>query len=190
MEIQPSSTSRRILVALAIILVITAFALIALNAYTIQPTPLRIVPKKTAEQGYVEGYLAARAKYQTLCPNIGTEMTYFMGTIESVSGQSITVRQTSLDTDPTIDKISDVRTVTIGATTNIEKAITKTPEQMQADLLTFQKGLKAGATSTPPITSVALKTTDLKVGQTVYIQSGSDVRLAPIISASVIRILK
>lgn len=190
MDIQPKSASRYILTALAVILVITAFILVALNAFTIQSQPLRIVPKKTAEQGYIEGYQAARKKYHAICPIANLEAFSFTGTVQSVSGKSITVLQTSLDTDPAADGVSNTRTVTIASSTLIQETIVKTPEQLAKDAQDLQTSLKKGGTISPPSSFVPSSVSDIKAGQTVFIQSDTDVRLLSTISATIIRIVK
>jgi len=186
----PASASRYIMTALSIILVITAFVLVALNAYQVKINPLQITPKKTAEQGYVEGYLAARKNYQAVCPLAGQPTNFFTGIVQSVSGQSITVVEQSLETDPLVDRISNTRTVTIDANTVIQSSVTKTAAEIAQDVKTLQDSLKKGEPVAAPSNSVPAKLSDIMPGQLVYVQSNQDVRLLSTIPATSIRLLK
>ncbi len=182
---QRSSTSRYILTALAIILVITTFILVGLNALNLEQR-MRVgsafIPQAAApsNQGYIDGYKAARAKYKALCALPIDTVMNFSGTIKSISANSLTVTALTLDTDPIVDGIGNDREVTITANTKIQKLTDKTVEEMMAD----------NAATTPPtpfkISQLQLK--DLTVGQTISINSATDVRLAPVVTAETITV--
>ncbi len=108
------STSRYILTTLAIIIVITAFILVGLNALQLEK---RLASSSFGKAGtvelnakYVEGYLAARQKYQTMCP-FANQPTYSLnGTVQSVNADgSLTILQESLESDELVDHVSDQR---------------------------------------------------------------------------------
>jgi hypothetical protein len=186
---QPSA-SRYLMTTLAIILVITAFILVALNAFQIQTNPFRIMVKKTAEHGYVDGYLAARKNYQAICPLAGQPTNFFTGVVQSVSGQNVVVVEQSLETDPLVDHISNTRTVAVDANTIIQSSVTKSADEIAQDLKALQDSLKKGGVVPAPSNSVSATLSDIAPGQSVYIQSDQDVRLLSTIPAKIIRLLK
>lgn len=170
--------------ALAIILVITTFILVGLNALNLQQRmslTSSLSPSGSANQGYIDGYKAARAKYAALCALPIENVMNFSATVKAVNANGLTVTALTLDTDPKVDGISNDREITVTAETKIQKLTDKTPEEMSAE---------ANATTTPPspfkITQLQLK--DLTVGETITISSATDVRLAPVITAQAITI--
>lgn len=180
---QHSSTSRYILTALAIILVITTFILVGLNALNLQQrmsTTSVLSPSGSSNQGYVDGYKAARAKYAALCALPIDNVMSFSATVKAVSANELTVTALTLDTDPTVDGISNDRTITVSADTKIQKLTDKTPTEMAAE---------TSATVPPtPFKISQLQLKDLTVGETISISSATDVRLAPVITAQTITV--
>jgi len=180
--LQRSSTSRYILTALAIILVITAFVLVGLNALQLQNRNGGIIGlTSSADQNYKEGYLAARAKYQSICPNGATLTLGVTGTVTNVGNNELSLTQQSLDTDPRVDGISDTRTILVNASTTFVQYVDKTPEQISNELKSFV----GSATTEPPsaTTSKTISLSDIKPGSTVTVVAQEDVRLADHIQA-------
>lgn len=183
---QRSSTSRYILTALSIILVLTAFILVALNAvqlerYVSSGKSLRQSSSTDADGGgYIAGYKAAREKYQMLCPLPVTNSLTLSGVIQSVSSNTLVVLAKNLDTDPIVDGISDERTILLSAKTKIQKLTPKTSEELA-------QASNAG-TFVEPFQITVLNASSLKVGQLVSIQSDSEVRFAAKITAITITV--
>jgi hypothetical protein len=177
-----SSTSRYILTALAIILVVTSFILVGLNALNLQQRLQ--VPSLTSTGGqdtqaaYVSGYLAARKKYQNLCPITAQAQMGFAGTVQAISGTGLKVKAENLDTDLTVDGVDDVRVVSLAANATIQKSVQKTEAQLATEL-------KADH-NTPPlaVTLTSMRLADIKLGDRVFVSSLSDVRLVQTIVAS------
>ena len=191
----PRSTSRYILTALAMIIVITAFILIGLNALQLEQRFSRIsygsVPFSGMMNGYRNGFMAARTKYQTICPMANQAVHALTGKIVDVSSDSLTIEQTSLVTDPDVDGISDTRTITLTPQTEIIRLQPKTPEQLSAEQANFIATMKTGKPTTPPspVMRQVLTTKDLQIGQTVTIQSSmADIRLETNFPALVISV--
>jgi hypothetical protein len=185
---QRSSTSRYILTALAIILVITAFILVGLNALQLQRgngLGLSLLSKQT-DEAYKEGYLAAREKYKTLCP-LPAATNILTGTVVSNDGTTMRVQETSLDTDPKVDGVNDIRTITLAPSATIVEIERKTPQQLAAEnpVATNKPQVPAN-----PFTQKTIHLTDITPGMTVAVQSQDDVRLAPSIVASTITLAK
>lgn len=181
----PRSTSRYILTTLAVILVITAFILVALNALQLDK---RFRSSFKTGRGYTDGYLAARAKYQALCPAATQATTIISGRILSISSNSFIIEQDNLDTDPLVDGIDNARAIMVTPQTQIWMSTAKTPEQLAAEQNQFIEKIKTDP-STPPPSSVIqkmLSLADLAVGQYVVVNSTNDVRsLSTIEAASV-----
>ncbi|MBP9863988.1 hypothetical protein KBC54_00875 [Patescibacteria group bacterium] len=181
---QRSSTSRYILTALAIILVITTFILVGLNALTLEQRMRAGVsisnPTLLSNQGYIEGYKAARKKYAALCAIPVDNVTSFSGTIQAINSNGFTVTALTLDTDSKVDGISDDREITMTSDTKIQKITDKTPAEMAAE-----DSAKAPPT---PYNVTLLQLKDLTVGQTVTVSSATDVRLEPVITATTITV--
>lgn len=177
-----SPTSRYILTVLAIILMITTFILIGLNAFNIQG---RFVTGKS----YNDGFLAAREMYQKMCPNFIGEAKSISGVVTSVQGGSFVLKQDSLDTSEEVDGVSDSRTIAVAESTKFVKYDQKSTEQMQKDLDAFIKARNENNQPTPPPslnTVRAMTFADIQVGQRVSVVSDSDVRLKEVISATTV----
>lgn len=178
---QRSSTSRYILTALAIILVITAFILVGLNALRLQSgggIGLSLLSQQT-DQAYKDGYLAARQKYQSICP-LPVATTQMIGRVLSTNSSSLKVQEQSLDTDPKVDGVDDVRTVTITSTTSLMLVVRKSAATLAAEQASATPG------SPPPsvFTEQKISLADIKPGMTITVQSTQDVRLAASIAAN------
>ncbi len=178
------STSRYILTALAIILVITAFILVGLNALNIDQRMGLSLGKIQATSGqldqrYKDGFLAARAKYRSMCPTIITTGTMMSGTVTAVDASSLTVKQSSFDTDSDVDGVSDLRTVNITAQTKIQSQIAKLPQDFTREMAAYKPGLP-GQFKAPPMayTVKSVNISDIKVGDKVDVTAANNVRLA------------
>ncbi len=199
MELEARSTSRRILAGLAIVLVITAFVLVGLNALMKQQGKAPIISnpfnQQAADDSYIKGYTAARAKYTQLCPLAQTSDPHTLtATITSVGSGKIDVKPTNLDTDPLVDHVADLRSITVSANTTVTKQSNVSPEDFAKQLQAFQAQTAKNTTGTPtalpaPVVSANASTSDLKVGQTIMIKSASEVRLLETIPATSITIL-
>lgn len=194
MDLQNKSASRHILVSLAIILVITAFVLVGLNAWLEQhgKAPLISNPftQKSIDDAYARGFQNARTKYQQLCPQLAAASPkMFVGIVTSVSGQHLSVKPTNLDTDATVDHVPDIRAITISADTTIQKQLFLTPGDLAKQAKDAADKQKAGSVI-PPSMSASSTFADLKEGQTVQIVSDQDVRLLSTIPAVSILILR
>lgn len=179
------SLSRYILVILCVSIVFTALVLIILNSWmqNKQLTGLNGVGQLFAgqsyENGYKEGYLAAREKYKTILPlQENATVTSFSGDIESLDDSSVLVRATSIDTNEIVDKVSDVRDVLIASTTKIFSR-TLLPQDEQDRL--YAQWQKSGASqgNPPPkaYKETEIKLSDLQVGQRVFVSAGEDIKL-------------
>lgn len=185
------STSRYILTALAIILVITAFVLVGLNALNIEQR-LGLSPgiwgtdSAQLEENYRLGYLAAREKYKGICPSVERQGSIISGIVDSVEGDSLTITQDYFDTDEKVDGISDTRHANITANTKIELHTQKDQEVLSKELAAF----KPGPDSTPPAPFILsnIKLSDIKPGDRVNVISDSELRLAEEFTALTINV--
>jgi hypothetical protein len=174
------STSRYILTALAMILVITAFVLVGLNAMNLeQKFSLSLDAMKRnasqAQEEYNKGYAAAQAKYKNLCPMIGRDSDTIGGKILSVSADKITITQDTFDTDETFDGIPDTRTAIVTAATKIQLQSPKPTEQLSQEMSDFKPA--SGNPPPSPFTISDIKLSDLKEGDRVSIKSDQEIRL-------------
>ncbi len=186
MNIQQGSLSRYILVVLCIAVVFTTLVLIALNSWVKNrelsgiPAIDQVLSGQTYEDGYKAGFMAAREKFSIKPPmpaNIEVKMVN--GEIQALSNDSMEVLVTSLDTDPTVDGVSDTRTVAIDKNTKIEKRINLQPEEINKRMADWsQDGAKKGEIPPLPYTLVPVKLSDLKVGMEITISSDESLRLA------------
>lgn len=178
------STSRYILTLLAVIFVATAFVLVGLNA-------LRLEQKigTTAKENYVKGYLAARTSYASMCSFSTQETNQLTGQVQSVGAASLTLVQQSLDTDPIVDGVSNVRTANVTSETVIQRTVQKSPEQIKKELAEYAK-LK-NPKSPPPssVTYQNITLRDIKEGERVLVQSATNIRLLETFDASLIRVI-
>jgi len=182
------STSRYILTALAIILVITAFILVALNALKISTPLTTMVSGQSADEAYREGFLAARDKYSGMCPIITTDNNTIFGTVKSISGDKIIIEQSTFDTVERIDGVGDMRTIKTSADTKIEIAVAKDQETFQKELSEFKPSADKVVTPPAPVTLQAAALSDIQVGDTVRVSSDKNLRLESEITASEISI--
>lgn len=199
MEIEAKSASRRILAGLAIILVITAFILVGLNALqkqngqsSLMTNPIADItnPSASTDEGYVKGYLAARAKYQLLCPMVQTQNSKILSAkIASIAGSSMKVTPLNMDTDPVVDNVPDQRTVSFVGSTPIMKQTMLSPQEFAKILQNAQSQPGKMTTVPVPFTMTTSTISDLKVGQIVQITSDKETRLLETIPASSILIL-
>ncbi|MDQ7814829.1 MAG: hypothetical protein RDU25_03450 [Patescibacteria group bacterium] len=178
------STSRYILTALAIILVITAFILVALNALDINtPLPNPLAGGKSAEDAYREGFLKAREKYAAICPMIGLDSDIISGKVTSVAGDSVVIEQTTFGTDETIDGVSDLRTIKNTATTKVVKIVPKDQAKFHEELSAFKPTAEGNTIPPSPTSLQAASFSDIKVGDTIRITSDKNLRLEAEITA-------
>ena len=173
-----TSKSRYILTALAIILVITAFILVVLNALNLERLRVPSLTSNGEQAAYVNGYLAARKKYQAMCPFALHTTFGFSGTVQQVSGSSLKVSADSLDTDQTVDGVGDERTVSLAANATVQRYIKKSDAELERELST--------SPPLPPSTSTFTNITlaDIKKGDKVFVTSATDVRLASTVIAT------
>jgi len=191
-----TSKSRYILTSLAIIIVITAFILVGLNAYLMQKggTGLSIVRPASQEEldeSYKLGYEAARSKADTLCGDIKLSINSFTGTVISNDGKNLVVTQESLMSDPIADGISDDRTVLITPNTKIIKTSKKSNQQFMSELQAYETAQNAGNnTQKPPEDTVEqiLKISDLSIGSKVLVSSNQDVMFLETVSSTIVQL--
>ncbi len=186
-----TSHSRYVLTLLAVIFVSTAFILMALDA--LKPDKRRSSAwqesKTSTRQAYLDGYLAARKKYQALCPLASLAVRQFTGTVQSVSGDTLTVLQQSLETDPLVDGVEDLRTVTITSATALQRVDAKPLNQIEQELAASRTSKQI----TPPpslYSFISVKLAEIRVGQRVSVEAATDVRLQSNIQAVTIRLIK
>ncbi len=187
-----TSKSRYILTSLAIIIVITAFILVGLNALIIQKGGTGLLISSTASQeeldaSYKLGYQAARDKADSLCDGVKLSVNSFTGTVVANDGEKLVVAQNSLMADPLADGISDNRTVLVSANTKIVKSIKKSDEQFIRELKNFETAQATGNTnSESPNDTIeqVLKLSDIKVGSKVSVSSNEDVTLLATVSST------
>lgn len=187
-----SSTSRYILTSLAIIIVITALALVALNAFQLEKRFSSGISANSTTEAYVQGFLAARKKYQALYPAPSPSSHLLSGVIRSVGTNSFVLTQTSLDTDPIVDGVSDDRTIVLTNNAALSIIAPKSSEQFSQELNAFQHASpnKTGANVPPsPTLRQSIKPSDMKVGQMVSIESDEEVRLLSTIHAKSVTVL-
>ena len=181
-----ASASRTILVGLAIVLVITAFVLVGLNA--LRPAPAKI----SSGDPYAQGFQDARAMYQNLYPQVAqqSDATSLVATVQSNNGNSLTVLASSLDTDERIDGVSNTRTITLDANTKIQSTAPKAPDQFAKEMQSYLAKNSTSSATTPPaqFTFTNLKASDIKPGDVIIVQSNQSVRLLSSIPATSINV--
>ncbi len=177
-----STPSRNLLTTLAVILVVTAFVLVGLNSLQLE----KKLQSETAKS-YVNGYLTARKTYQDVCPFAGRETNHFSGTVQSTNGTELLVLAESLDTDPLVDGVSNVRRITVTNSTVIQKSVKKSATQLQQELTAYAKLPSPKGPPPTEVSMVQIKLSDIQNGSKVYVESASDVRMQSVISAIVIR---
>ncbi|MBI5654725.1 hypothetical protein HZC53_03690 [Candidatus Uhrbacteria bacterium] len=187
-----ASTSRYILTALCIILVITAFILVGLNALNIENRlGIKILPSPTnaqLQEQYKKGYLAAREKIAPLCPMVNRSGNSLSGTVKSVSGNTLTVEQKTFDTDETVDGVSNIRKVTLSANTPIQLLASKPQDVLSKELADFKPDPKNPSNPPSPFTITTIRVSDIKVGDAVTITSNKDLRLMAEFAATMVQV--
>lgn len=150
------STSRYILTALSIILVITAFILVALNAIQIQKRP-GAVP--AVSNGPLQ---------------IKTNVTTVGGTIQAVNGSSFTMKLDQLNGQVVAANVNDVRTVMVSASTSVMSMEQKAPAEFQKEMSAYSASLKTPLKPGSPMRTIPLPyinkkltLSDLKAGMSV-----------------------
>ncbi len=187
-----TSKSRYILTSLAIIIVITAFILVGLNALHLEN---RLASSSFGKAGaveldakYVEGYLAARQKYQAMCPFANQPAYSLSGTVQSINTDgSLTVLQDSLESDELVDHVSDQRWITLTPNTIIMRSVAKSQEQFQKETAEFNSARAAGSAAvTPPspMSEELVQLGDIPVGSRVRVESDQDIRTLERFSAT------
>lgn len=195
MNAHSPSTGRTILAVLSVCLVMTAFVLIALNAYLKQPVGLTAKTSgglfgKSSDQAYKDGYEAARQRFSKLYPVLNQESRLVSGTVIAVSGNGFTLMQDSLAIDPKADGVSDTRTITVDDKTLINQVKEKDPDAFRKEMEAFlaKQGQSTEPQSPPiPTISTAARLSDLKPGMRLSVESETDVRLLTTIHAISIR---
>ena len=177
-----ASTSRYILTALAIILVITAFVLIALNALTIQQGG---TPFLSGANQYKAGYLAARARYQTMFPSLAQPITTLNGTVADVLDNGLYIQATNVDTDMTADGLDDHRTVLTTDATVIQKITNKDPGIFAQEM---SDAAKNGTPPPQPFTAQTMKLSEINVGDAVSVSVSEDARTNGQVTATTINV--
>ena len=173
----PSHISRRVVLVIAGLLVLTTCILVGLNAWNLQK---RLGLPVIVKDPYTEGYLAARAKYALICPSAVNSAPYNVaGTIVSVGADSIVIDQSSLDTDQRVDGVSDRRVISISSATKIQSVKAKTAAEISAEI--SQK--PNGQTIVQPMIQTTLSLSDLKPGTRITVTSDENVRLLDSINA-------
>ncbi len=180
-----SHISRRVVLIIAALLVVTATTLVGLNAWNLQHHMSAPISHVFSDP-YVDGYNAARARYAMLCPQaVNTESRVLSGIVKSVNADSITINQDSLDVDERADGVSNVRTITLTPATPIKQISIKSAAQLAAEF-----SASPNTKTPPPATAeTSLKLTDLKIGTRITVTSDLSVRLLEKIPASSILVL-
>ncbi|MFA5185534.1 MAG: hypothetical protein WC551_03540 [Patescibacteria group bacterium] len=187
-----ASASRYILVTLCVILVVTAFILIALNAFNLESRlGVKVLPGASSAQlkeQYTKGYLAAREKYKNMCPVIGRTGNSIGGTVESVSGNTIKLKQNTFDTDVNVDNVSDIRTVTVTSATKIELATRKSDEAFAKEMEAFKPSTDKPASPPSPSIVTTAKISDIKAGDNIIVTSDKELSLSSSFTALTISV--
>lgn len=194
MNTQQSSLSRYILVVLCAAVVFTTLVLVILNTWmkterlTGVPAIDQVLNGQSYEDGYKDGFLAAREKF-TKSPPLpqNVEIKMVSGEIKTIGQDGLTMLVTSLDTDPLVDGVSDTRTVAITKDTKIIKRVMLTPEEMNKRTQAWAaEGAKKGTPPPAPFTDMAIKLSDLKVGMQISVTSDESLRLLESFTATTI----
>ncbi len=184
-----ASTSRYILTALSIILVITAFILVGLNALEIQKGgslfSFGAPSQAQLNAQYRAGYLAARAREQTLFPAIAMPITILNGTITNLTSDGFIINATNVDTNKIADGLDTRRNVKLTSTTVIQKVISKSPKDFAKELAA---GVKLDKTLPRPFTTQTIRASNLSVGENVTVMISKDARTNGTVTALTINI--
>jgi len=139
--------------------------------------------------GYVSAgyqYAAKLAKIQSAFPSPAI-MTSVVGTIQGVSGNTITLKSSSMDP---FENIPTVRTITVTNATKIVKNESKDMKVFAQEMDVYQKSVlkpvSASASTSPaaagmitpplPFTEATVSISDLKVGDMITVDAGKDVK--------------
>jgi len=190
-----ASTSRYILTTLCIIIVITAFILVGLNAFHLErrlgANTLLGSGQTQLDAKYVEGYLAARKTYQGMCPLINQPTRVLSGTVQVVHiPDSLTILQDSLDSDPLVDHVAAQRWITTTPATVVLRSINKPAEQVQKEFAEFNAGHSSATMPPSPLKQETIQLTDIPAGARVLVESDQDVRSLESIPALRITVLQ
>jgi hypothetical protein len=187
---QPRSASRYILVALCVVIVFTALVLVAMNAWMKQPgNPIATTDRY--QEGYSKGYSDARERLRSAgLLSAPSETNILNGTVLSVGNGSIVVKQTNLDTDPTVDQVPDERTITITSSTKIYQRVLKDPAVLDTELREFEKSGASGSAVPDPYIQTVINFSEIPVGAKVFLYSNMNVRLLSDIVATEIYMVK
>lgn len=138
-------------------------------------------------------YSAQLSKVKTLFPSVQGPVLSVGGMIKSISNNVITI-ETPKSANP-FEDTPTVREITVMSATSIVKRELKDPKAFQQEMDAFQKAAQkivpvtAGTTSTPaasanvptppvPFKEIKLDISDLKVGDTVSVEAGKDIKMA------------
>lgn len=184
-----ASLSRYILVVLCIAVVFTALVLVVLNAWvnnkklSVPSMGIAAVDQlmngQTYEDGYRTGYLAAREKFKTIpVSSSDAAVTGLSGTIISLGNGIITIKAESLDTDPLVDGVSDLRKISVPTSTKITIRTFLSPEKQNELAEKWRdNGMLNDEPSPLPYTDDAVKLSDLKVGMQISVSASENIRL-------------
>ncbi len=104
-----STTSQKILVILAVIIVFTTLVIVALK----QLMPQEQMACTSDNVAYQQGYRAARARLEQIYPELKDPIYSFSGTVVNYYQNSIVVSQETLPVDDVVDNISNDRLITL-----------------------------------------------------------------------------
>lgn len=177
--------------ALAIILVITAFILIGLNALQLQQggSVLQTPNQSQLDAKYREGYLAARQKYQMLCPQLAQAQKNFSGKITAISGNTVTVDAANLDSDMIVDNLGSTRTINLVASTKIQRTTQKDQAEITKEMDAYSQTAPSPTNPPPQLYNVTdLSASDLNVGEVVSVTTVEDARSSEQLTAVAVNV--
>ena len=145
--------------------------------------------------GAVYQYSAQINKVKSAFP-MQTSVTSVAGTIQSISGNTITIL--SSPSGNPFENLPTTRTVTVTSATKIVKSTLKDPAVFQQEMAAYQKAVQkviqkeVSSTTLPTMPTPAAETTldisKLKVGDMVSVDAGKDVATATSFDAVVITV--
>lgn len=164
-----SSFSRYILVVLCVSVVLTAIILVILNAWVKNKSlgNLNYFAGGSYEQGYKDGFLAAKNKY-SLAP-IKAEITSMEGVITKLSGKGFYM-------DVSGEGVSGSRQVMLEAKTEIFSRTAVSAKELEARFAAWRKaGAKNGQDPPKPYEDKLVNASSLIIGQKVLVTAAQDV---------------